>query len=123
MNLRDAFALSLLAMDYEKDSLDTPRIAVGVDAETKKGAVAIVRKDALLVNIFDLLPGKLYYVSTYGKNTPCLENVDNNFDAACADCACNYVISQGVFADFENPVTSAAAVWTGSEYHLSVKDA
>ncbi len=123
MNLRDAFALSLLAMDYEKDSLDTPRIAVGVDAETKKGAVAIVRKDALLVNIFDLVPGKLYYVSTYGKNTPCLENVDNNFDAACADCACNYVISQGVFADFENPVTSAAAVWTGSEYHLSVKDA
>ena len=42
---------------------------------------------------------------------------------ACADCACNYVISQGVFADFENPVTSAAAVWTGSGYHLSVKDA
>ena len=123
MNLRDAFALSLLAMDYEKDSLDTPRIAVGVDAETKQGVVAIVRKDALLVNLYDLVPGKLYYVSTYGKNAPSLDNVDNGFDAACADCACNYVISQGVFADFENPVTSAAAVWTGSGYHLSVKDA
>ena len=59
MNLRDAFTLSLLAMDYEKDSLDTPRIAVGVDAGSKKAAVGIVRKDAILVNLFDLVPGKL----------------------------------------------------------------
>ena len=41
----------------------------------------------------------------------------------CGDCACNYVIGQGVFADFENPVCSAAAVWTGEGYHLAVKDA
>lgn len=123
MNLRDAFAISLLAMDYEKDALDTPRIAVGVDAETKQGVVAIVRKDALLVQLYDLVPGRLYYVSTYEKNAPSQDNVDNSFDAACADCACNYVISQGVFAGFDNPVTSAAAVWTGAGYHLAVKDA
>ena len=28
MNLRDAFTLSLLAMDYEHDTLDTPRFCV-----------------------------------------------------------------------------------------------
>ena len=49
--------------------------------------------------------------------------IDDEFDAMCGDCACNYVIGQGVFADFENPVCSAAAVWTGEGYHLAVKDA
>ena len=73
--------------------------------------------------MFDLVPGKLFYLSTYGKNAPSLEQFDGEFDAMCGDCACNYVIGQGVFADFENPVCSAAAVWTGEGYHLAVKDA
>jgi IMP cyclohydrolase len=44
---RDALAESLLALDYEKDDYDTPRIAgvVGPDQAT----VGIVRRDALLV--------------------------------------------------------------------------
>ena len=123
MNLRDAFTLSLLAMDYEHDTLDTPRIAAAVNAETNQGALGIVRRDAVLVQVFDLVPGKLFYLSTYGKNAPSLEQFDGEFDAMCGDCACNYVIGQGVFADFENPVCSAAAVWTGEGYHLAVKDA
>ena len=123
MNLRDAFTLSLLAMDYEHDTLDTPRIAAAVNAETNQGALGIVRKDAVLVQVFDLVPGKLFYLSTYGKNAPSMDQFDGEFDAMCGDCACNYVIGQGVFADFENPVCSAAAVWTGEGYHLAVKDA
>ena len=123
MNLRDAFTLSLLAMDYEHDSLDTPRIAAAVDAEKGQGALGIVRKDAVLVTVFKLEPGKLRYLSTYERNTPSPDQVDAEFDAACGNCACSYVIGQGVFADFENPVCSAAAVWTGEGYHLAVKDA
>ena len=52
-----------------------------------------------------------------------MEQFDPEFDAACGDCACSYVIGQGVFAGFENPVCSAAAVWNGEGYHLAVKDA
>ena len=120
---RDAISLSLLAMDYEHDSLDTPRIAAAVDAEKGQGALGIVRKDAVLVTVFKLEPGKLRYLSTYERNTPSPDQVDAEFDAACGNCACSYVIGQGVFADFENPVCSAAAVWTGEGYHLAVKDA
>ena len=59
MNLRDAFALPMLAMDYEKDSLNTPRISAAVDAEKKVAMLGIVRHDALLVREFPLEPGKI----------------------------------------------------------------
>lgn len=109
---RDAFALGLLAMDYEKDSLDTPRIAGAVSAEDGTGFLGIVRRDALLVREFKLEPGKMYYLSTYEKNAPCMCQCDDAFDAGSAEGAAQFVISGGVFAGFENPVTSAAALYS-----------
>ena len=44
---RDALAASLLALDYEKDDYDTPRIAAVVGADS--AVVGTVRKDALVV--------------------------------------------------------------------------
>ena len=123
MNLRDAFALPLLAMDYEKDSLNTPRIAAAVDAEKNVAMLGIVRHDALLVKEFALEPGKIYYLSTYEKNAPCACNCDEAFDSADADALCAYMIYGGVFADFEKPVTAAGALWNGSGYSLAVADA
>ena len=123
MNLRDALALPMLAMDYEKDSLNTPRISAAVDAERKVAMLGIVRHDALLVREFPLEPGKIYYLSTYEKNAPCCRNCDEAFDAADADALCAYMISGGVFADFEKPVTAAAALWDGSAYRLAAADA
>jgi IMP cyclohydrolase len=45
--VRDALATSLLALDYEKDDYDTPRIAGVVEGDA--ATVGIVRRDALLV--------------------------------------------------------------------------
>lgn len=59
---RDAIALPLLAMDYEKDSLDTPRIVAVVGSKCRKGYLGIVRRDALLVREFDLVPGQVRYL-------------------------------------------------------------
>ena len=123
MNLRDAFALPMLAMDYEKDSLNTPRVSAAVDAEKKVAMLGIVRHDAILVREFPLEPGKIYYLSTYEKNAPCKRCCDEAFDAADADALCSYMISGGVFADFEKPVTAAGALWNGSGYSLAVADA
>lgn len=123
MNLRDAFALPLLAMDYEKDSLNTPRIAAAVDAEKKVCMLGIIRHDALLVREFPLVPGKIYYISTYEKNVPCRNHCDDSFEAANAAEVCAYMISGGEFASFEKPVTAASALWNGSSYELAVSDA
>ena len=67
---RDALAYVMLSMDYEHDSLDTPRISAIVTPDGSKGWLAIVRKDALLVREFALKPGEAYYVATYEKNRP-----------------------------------------------------
>lgn len=123
MPVRDAFALSLLAMDYEKDHLDTPRIAAAIDAATGISTLGIIRKDAVLVRQFEAKPGVLQFVSTYEMNRPADENRDDGFDAACAHCVCEYMIRGGRFADFEHPVTAAAAIWNGSDFDLAALDA
>ena len=109
MPLRDAFSLGLLAMDYEKDSLDTPRIVAAIGNGDTTGYLGIVRKNALLVREFELKPGELRYISTYECNRPADEQMTSDFDAACEECCVNYVIDGGIFAEFSNPVTSAAA--------------
>jgi len=119
MPVRDAITLGLLAMDYEKDSLDTPRIVAVAGRKSKLGYLGIIRKDAVLVREFTLEPGVARYISTYEKNAPACDNVDNAFDAMCADCAAQYVVDGGVFADFEQPVTSAAAVEEADGFKLA----
>jgi IMP cyclohydrolase len=118
---RDALALSLLALDYEKDHLDTPRIAGVIDSDTNTGCLAIVRKDAISVKEFTLNPGEAYYVATYEHNTPCIHFKDENFDVDSADEAGKYIFDKGVFADLEKPVTSAAVIATDSGYEIAAE--
>jgi len=61
---RDALASTLLALDFEKDDYDTPRIAAVVAAET--AYVGTVRRDALLVKEID----EPTLVATYEKDSP-----------------------------------------------------
>ena len=123
MPVRDAFALGLLAMDYEKDSLDTPRIVACVGNGDSTGYLGIVRKNAVLVREFELKPGQLFYISTYECNYPCDSFTDEKFDAQDAASACKYVINGGVFADFTNPVTAACAVWKDGQLDIATLDA
>lgn len=118
---RDALALTLLAMDYEKDDYNTPRIVAVVKQNSGEAYLGIVRKDAVIVRSFDLKPGDAYYVSTYEKDTPQDENYDNAFDAANAEEACTYIIKKGVFADFELPVTAAAVLANGEGFDIATE--
>ena len=117
---RDAISLGLLAMDYEKDSLDTPRIVAAVSNKRPVGYLGIIRKDALLVREFTLVPGEIRYLSTYEKNRPCDDQVATGFAAPCVNCAAQYVVDGGIFAEFTNPVTSAAALASEDGFDLAV---
>ena len=110
MGPRDALATVMLAMDYEHDSLDTPRITGIVDPAGETGWLAIVRKDALIVRSFALKPGEAFYVSTYEKNVPSPEQRDGAFDVSTAQEACDYILGKGVFAEFERPISAACAL-------------
>jgi len=118
---RDAITLGLLALDYEKDSLDTPRIVAAVSNRKPVGYLGIIRRDAVLVREFALEPGVVRYLSTYECNRPADENVDRGFDAADAAAAAAYVVDGGVFAGFTNAVTSTAAVAAEDGYRFAVK--
>ena len=102
MNVRDALALTLLTMDYEKDDYNTPRIAGAINFEGE-GYIAIVRDDGLEVKKVN--PGECYYVSTYEHNSP--RSVD--YVAADSMEATEFIYSGGIFEEFTHPVTSCAA--------------
>jgi IMP cyclohydrolase len=123
MNMRDALVTAMFGMDYEHDSLNTPRIASIVQKGTGKGYLGIVRHDALHVAEFALEPGQAYYVCTYEHNVPCLHYMDKDFDVDSAAAACQYVLGQGVFADLERPITAACALETDDGFQTAVADA
>jgi IMP cyclohydrolase len=123
MNLRDALATVLLALDYEHDQLNTPRIAALVQAGSDRGWLGIVRADALFVREFRIEPGTAYYVCTYEHNEPLPERVDRTFDVASANEACQYMLSKGVFAALERPVSAACALAGPSGFETAIADA
>jgi IMP cyclohydrolase len=117
MSVRDAMAISMLALDYEKDDFDTPRVAAAVPLRGDSGWLAIVRKDGLNVKEVALEQGKAQYVATYEANDV-RDHQTTDFDAASADAAAIFVVSGGAFADLEKPVTSAAALASQAGFAL-----
>ena len=107
--VRDALVLSLLALDYEKDDYDTPRIAAAVPLLGDFGWLGIVRRDALQVKQVLLQAGRAIYLATYEAND--IQDTNRSgFDATSADGAAREIVDGGAFSQMEKPVTSAAAV-------------
>ena len=124
MSPRDALALSLLTLDYEHDHLNTPRIAAIVKRGSETGCLGIVRHDGLMVREFPLEAGTAYYVCTYEKDVPSESYRDTGFDVKSADAACEYMLTGGVFAEFERPVTAVTALQAAEGgFETAAKDA
>ncbi|MCP4643612.1 MAG: IMP cyclohydrolase [bacterium] len=120
--VRDAMVSSLLALDYEKDDYNTPRIVSVADTRDGSGWLGIVRDNGLSVRRMPLEPGRFFYVATYEENDV-LDTLSGAFTADSADAACDFMLGGGVFAERTNPVTAVAALATGAGFELKVKDA
>ena len=93
---RDALATALLALDFEKDDYDTPRIAGVVESDT--ATIGTVRRDALLVESVD----EPTIVATYETDSP------EPYPLAAADAAdAADAATEVLDADFEHPVCAA----------------
>ena len=92
---RDALATPLLALDYEKDDYDTPRIAGVVAPES--AVIGTVRRDALCVEAVS----EPTMVATYEIDSP----EPRDLEATNAPDAAREVLE----AEFEHPVCAAAA--------------
>lgn len=115
--IREAMALSLLALDYEKDDFSTPRIAAAVPCQGDFGWLAIVRKDALVVKEVALRAGQAQYIATYEADDIRDAQV-SAFDAGTAVAAAEFAVSGGAFVELEKPVTSVAALASDAGFAL-----
>ncbi|MCI5866925.1 MAG: IMP cyclohydrolase [Methanosphaera sp.] len=115
MNMRDALALSLLAMDYEKDEYHTPRIA-GVINTKGEGFIGIITDSGIEVKKVN--PNESYYISVYEQTTP----MEVEYPVKDAHQAAEYIYDQGVFKEFTNPVTSCAAFGKSNGWEIDFKN-
>ena len=123
MSARDAMVLSMMALDYEKDDYNTPRISAVADKrDGGAGWLGIVRHDGLSVRRMPLAPGKFFYVATYEENEPA-DALGGDYTATTADEACGFILGQGVFAERTNPVAAVAAMASADGFDLATADA
>jgi IMP cyclohydrolase len=96
----DAISLSLVAYGYERDELDTPRIAGVVHGD--HAYLGIAKKDEFRVKEFDLMDGQSFMVATYEKA---------NFESINIAGQSSKEIARAAFElSFERPVCAAAAL-------------
>jgi IMP cyclohydrolase len=105
---RDALATALLALDYEKDDYDTPRVAGVLD--TAGAWIGIVRSDALMVQPVE----EPTIVSTYEKQVP--EPID--FSATAASTAA----TDAYDLDFEHPICAAGLARTDTGFETAIEN-
>lgn len=96
----DAIALSLVAYGYERDELDTPRIAGAV--RRNKAWLGIAKRDEFQVREFELAETGAFLVATYEKTD--FESV------SFAGKNAGEIAHQAYDLDFERPVCAAAAM-------------
>lgn len=116
---RDAFIGILQALDYEKDQLNTPRIACAVTRGTESGFLGVVREDGLEVRRMKIEKGQCYFVSTYETNHVS-DAQRGEFDAATAQQGAEFILSKGVFADMTNAVTGVCALEQKEGFEIAV---
>ena len=96
----DAIAISLVAYGYERDELDTPRIAGAVRRE--KCWLGIAKRDEFRVKEFTLAETQAFLVATYEMT---------NFEAVSFSGKNAGEIAQKAYdLSFERPVCAAAAM-------------
>lgn len=104
---RDAIATALLALDYEKDEYDTPRLAGVIGSPA---CVGIVRKDALLVEDVH----EPTFIATYEKTTP--EPIDFTAHTAGDAATAAYDL------DYDHPVCAAGVTRADGGWTLAVEN-
>ena len=113
--LRDAMALSLLAMDYEKDDYNTPRITAGVDLTAGTGYLGIVTTGKVLVQSMDVADGGAYLIATYEINEP--KAIALQGDTVQALCDAIYE------CEYEKPVAVMTVLATDGDLQMAARSA
>ena len=105
----EALGISLLALGYERDQFNTPRIAAVVSLDSDLAWLAIIRSSGLQMESVRLEAGSAIYIATYEADA-IRATQTSEFDATSAEQAARLVINGGSFVNLDSPVASAAAL-------------
>ncbi|MFP3895958.1 MAG: IMP cyclohydrolase [Anaerolineales bacterium] len=111
--LRDAMALSLLALDYEHDAYNTPRIAAALDAEADQGYLGIVADDQLTVKSIDVPSGKAFLIATYEHTSP----TPIDLEGETVENLCKEILQ----CQYEHPVAALATMFEDGELRVAAR--
>jgi len=115
ISIRDSLISVLSGMDYEHDQLNTPRIALVFNIETKDVFFGTIREDGIWVQKVNLKNGQAFYLATYEQQFFSGRCFDEGFDVSDENEACDYILYKGVFADLEKPILSVAVYIRGNQ--------
>jgi len=111
---RDAIMAVLVGLDREFDQHDTPRICGVLDIAGDRLWLGSITMQSIHVMPMTVEAGQLAYLTTYGFPYLVPDQVDRSFAARNADLACQHMMKESVFGQFEKPVCAAAAVITAN---------
>jgi len=118
-SVRDAMALALLTLDFEKDQYGTPRIAAAVRRGEGCGVLGVVRSDGIEVVRVALERGECAFVATYGMNRISADS-KCSFDARTPADGAAFILGKGTFAEMTHPVVSACALECEDGFQIAV---
>ena len=111
--LRDAMTLSLLALDYEHDRYNTPRVVAGLDIEAGEGYLGIVAEDKIIVRRMDVAPSQAFLIATYEHTDPTPVSLQG--DAPQSLCDAIYE------CEYEHPVAVLAVMPDGEDVRMAAR--
>ena len=117
--IRDALASTLLALDFEKDQYNTPRIAAAVRRGLDAGFLGVVREDGIEVRRIPLERGQCFFVATYETNVVSLSQ-RSEFDACTAREGAELIMGKAAFAEMTHPVTGVCALESERGFEIAV---
>jgi len=118
---RDALALASLALDYEKDQYNTPRISAVIDRDRGEAWLATVRADGLEVRNMTPPAGRFFYVATY-EECRLDDTYSGDFTVDTPEAACDFILTKDVFASRTKPVSAVAALAAETGFVFAARD-
>jgi IMP cyclohydrolase len=119
MSPRDAVALSLLTLDYEKDKYKTPRLAGVIKRATREAILGIVKENELIVKRLALEKGYIFYIATYEADEINIAQKEV-CEINSAEEGARYMVEFGVFSKFSHPVATACALEDETKFQIEV---
>lgn len=113
--LRDAIATGLVALDYERDAFNTPRIAAALRPSVGMAYLGFIGAGTVYSRRIALAPGQAWLAATY----ECTDPTEISLAGETPQELCDAIYT----CPYEQPVAVLVAKWDEGSYQLAARSA